>query len=109
MTERGITLVVPCRCRGSLRAAPMTSRACGSLDHLIGPRQQRRRDGEAERFRGLEVDDELELRRSLDGEVARLRATEYPIDVTRQLVPHRQEVGAVGHQAAVIGKCREPA
>ena len=29
----------------------------GSLDHLIGPQQQRRRDREAERFRGLEVDD----------------------------------------------------
>jgi hypothetical protein len=33
------------------------------LDHLIGSRQQRFRDGEAERLGGFEVDDELELGR----------------------------------------------
>jgi hypothetical protein len=37
------------------------------LDHVIGAREQRRRDGEAERFRGLEDDDKLELRRLLNG------------------------------------------
>jgi hypothetical protein len=29
---------------------------CLLLDYLIGIREQRRRDGEAERFRGLEID-----------------------------------------------------
>ena len=48
----------------------------GSFNNLIRAQQQRRRDGEAEGFRGLEVDDELELRRLLDGEVAWLRALE---------------------------------
>jgi hypothetical protein len=33
-----------------------------SLDHLIRPQQQRLRDGEAEGFGGLDVDDELQLR-----------------------------------------------
>src|SRR5207253_1591960 len=32
----------------------------GSLDHLVGTREQRRRHGEAERFGGLEIDDQLE-------------------------------------------------
>ena len=37
------------------------------LDHLIRPRQQRRRDREAEGLGGLEVDHEVELGRLLDG------------------------------------------
>ena len=46
------------------------------LDHLIRPQQQRRRDRQAERLGGLEVDDQLELGRLLDGEVGGLRALE---------------------------------
>jgi hypothetical protein len=36
------------------------------------PAQQRRRDRQAERLRGLEVDDQLELGRLLDWEIAGL-------------------------------------
>ena len=40
---------------------------CSSLlDHLVGGRQQRFRDGKAERFGGLEADYEIELGRLLD-------------------------------------------
>jgi hypothetical protein len=42
------------------------------FDDLICPQQQRRRDRQAERFGGLEVDDELELRRLLDGHIGGL-------------------------------------
>jgi hypothetical protein len=38
-----------------------------SLDNLIRPRQQRRRDGEAEGLRCLHVDDQFELHRLFDG------------------------------------------
>jgi len=44
------------------RRLPRAARIAGterSLDHLIGTQQQRLRDGEAERLRRLEVDDEL--------------------------------------------------
>ena len=44
------------------------------LDHLIRPRQHVRRDSESDLLRGLEIDDELELRRLLDGDVGRLGA-----------------------------------
>ena len=37
------------------------------LDHLIRSQQQRLRDREAERLRGFEVDDQLELRWLFDG------------------------------------------
>src|SRR5207237_6037806 len=42
------------------------------LDHLVGERQQGRGHDDAERFRGLEVDDKRKLARLLDGEIAGL-------------------------------------
>src|SRR6266851_10531837 len=42
-----------------------------SLDDLIGPQEERLRDRQAERLRGLEVDDQLELRRLLDRNIGR--------------------------------------
>jgi len=44
-------------------------RAHDLLDYLVRPQQQRRRDGESERLRGPQVNDELELRRLLDGDL----------------------------------------
>ena len=43
-----------------------------SLYDLIRPRQQRRRDRQAEGLGGLEVDDQLEFRRLLDGKLGEL-------------------------------------
>jgi hypothetical protein len=48
----------------------------GLLDHLIGGGQHRFRSGEAERFGGLEVDDELEPCRPSHRKIARLLAAE---------------------------------
>jgi hypothetical protein len=44
------------------------------LDDLVRPQQERLRDRQAERLGGLEVDDQLELRGLLDGEVGGLCA-----------------------------------
>src|SRR5262249_41505232 len=46
------------------------------FDHLVGTRQQCRGNFESERLRGLQVDDELELRRLLHRQVTGLLALE---------------------------------
>ena len=46
------------------------------LDYLVGNRQQRFRDGDAERLGGREIDDELELGRLHDRQVGGLGAFE---------------------------------
>src|SRR5207247_7146736 len=48
---------------------PPRSGADKSFEDLIGAEQQRRRDRQSKRFRGLRVQDELELRRLLDGQL----------------------------------------
>ena len=52
----------------------------GSLDHLIRPLQERRRDRQAEGLGGLEVDDQLEPVNLLEGQIARLGALEDLVD-----------------------------
>src|SRR5262245_35846350 len=59
----------------------VTSAAARSLDNLVGPGQDGRRHGESQSPRGLEVDDELELRRLLDRQVGGPRALENAVHV----------------------------
>jgi len=49
------------------------------FDHLTGASEQRRRHVEAEGFRGLEVDDEIEFGRGLHRQICRLLALERTI------------------------------
>jgi hypothetical protein len=52
-------------CRGDIRP-------CGSADHLGRLEEERRGDGEAQFFGGLEVEDQLELGGLLHGQVSGL-------------------------------------
>src|SRR5262245_28699667 len=69
-----------------------------SLDHLVRARQQCRRKREAERLGGREVDHQLELRRLLDRQVGRLRASEDLVDLNCTLPSKITDVGAVGDE-----------
>src|ERR1700752_3857401 len=57
----------------------VTSAGTRSLDDLLGPGQDGGWQGESQSSRGLEVDDELELRRLLDRQVGRTGALENAI------------------------------
>src|SRR4030095_5556040 len=71
-----------------------------SFDHLVRPQQQRLRGREAKGFRGLEVDDQLELRGLLDGEVCGFDSFEDFIHVGCCTVVHGGNVGAIGDKPA---------
>src|SRR6516165_1772945 len=67
------------------------------LDHLIGGRQQRFRDGEAEGLGGFEIDDELELGRLLDRQGICLFAAENAAGITAEEVVSPCEPGSIAH------------
>jgi len=56
-------------------------RSIGLFDHLIRLRQQRWRDREAKRLRGLGIDYQIELCWLFDGDVPRSRASKDSVDV----------------------------
>ena len=53
----------------------------GLLDHLVGAREDRGRDRQAERSGGLEIDDQLVPGSLLDRQVGRFRTLEDLVDV----------------------------
>src|SRR5262249_49813633 len=69
-----------------------------SLDHLIGTREQRRRDFEAEGFRGLQVDHELESRGLIDRQVGGVLALENPRDLESSAAVAVWNVVGIAHQ-----------
>jgi hypothetical protein len=81
--------------RGKQRSHP--SQKCATLPtgSLHRRQQRRRRDGEAERLGGLEVDDELELGRLLDGEIGGLCALEDLVDERCCATPELYRVSTV--------------
>src|SRR5467141_1888068 len=70
-----------------------------SLNHLIRPLQERRRDRQAERLGGLHVDDQLELRGLLDGQVGGLGALEDLVHVGSGVAKKPSNVLSIGHKA----------
>ena len=64
------------------------------LDHLVGAGEQRRRNVDAKRLRGLEIDHQLELGRLLDRQIgglfADLPARLWQLSVRMVVTPRRE-------------------
>src|SRR5262250_286438 len=72
-----------------------------SLNHFIGMCQDRRRRRQPEGFGSLEVDDELELLRLLDGEISGPGSFEDLVHVHGGVPVHLRETGRIGDKTAV--------
>src|SRR5712691_2829047 len=75
-----------------------------SIDDLICPQQQRLRERQPERPGGFHVDDQLELRRLLHGEVGRLGALEDFVDIDCRAAELVCQAWTVGHEKTLLGK-----
>src|SRR5215469_8468116 len=75
-----------------------------SLDDLVGAGEDRRRDRQAERLRGLQIDNQFEPSRLLHGQVRRLFALQDTSGVSADLSKGEGDTSPVTEQAAGRGK-----
>ena len=75
------------------------------FDHLVGDGEQRRRNGEVERFRSSHVDARDELRRKLNRQVGGLAAFENSVDEIGGSAMILGIVHAITHESAGLNIC----
>jgi len=76
-----------------------------SFDHFIGAGEDRWRDRQPERLGGLQIDDQLELRRLLDRQIGRLGAVEDLSSVIAEATPRACAAGSITLNPAVGWIC----
>src|SRR5262249_20063341 len=78
-----------------------------SLDHLVGAGEHCRRNVDAERLRGLEIDHHLEFGRCLNRKISWLLSLENSVDVAGSEPIWLGLIDAVGDQSAFGNKAAE--
>src|SRR5262249_31247499 len=74
------------------------------FDHLVGERQQIRRDGEPKRLCRPEIERQLELRGPHYRQVGNIGALKTPPDLDANLIIATRKAGTVAHQPPADGK-----
>src|SRR5262249_23255386 len=92
------------RSRRKICQRAMEEEGGASFDHLVGAGEERRRNFEAKRPSGVEVDDQLYLGGLLDRQGGRLLAFENPPSVDAGLTLRVGDPAPVAHQAAGRGE-----
>src|SRR5262245_10639128 len=84
------------------RESSRRDRGISSIDHLVRSEQERLRYRQPQSLRGLQIDDELELGRLLDGQIRGLGASEDLVDVGCRAAIQGGVVRAVRNEASRI-------
>src|SRR5215471_2235722 len=85
---------LPSRCLRKLAGLP---------DHLVRLEEHRRRNGETQSLRGLEVDDQCKFHGLLYWQVARFGTFQDLIDKDSSTPEHLENIGGIGHEASRLG------
>jgi hypothetical protein len=75
-----------------------------SFNHLVGEREQGSQYGQPECVGGLELGNQLELRRELNWRLARFFALQYSIHVVSGVPKVVNDIVPVSHKSADLGK-----
>ena len=73
------------------------------FDHFVGAQQERFRDCQPERFGGGQIDDEIELGRLIDRDIARLRPAQNFVSIVGGTLKLVREVWSIGHRRQACG------
>src|SRR5262245_40888749 len=85
---------------GSLSLMPPSLRPAASFDHLVGAGEHGRRNVDAQRPRGFEIDKEVEFCRQRHRQLSSLFALHDPTDIVAGLPIGIGSAGAVADEAA---------
>jgi hypothetical protein len=72
------------------------------FDHLVGAGEQRRRHGEAERLRSLEVDHQFQVSGKFDRQIARRHPVQDFMHVIGRAAEARAKIDSIANQPAVV-------